>query len=382
MFSEQDYTYMAKAIQLASTPIFSPHPNPRVGCVIVKADRVIGQGFHAYSGGPHAEVNALNNATDSVKGATVYVTLEPCSHHGKTPPCADALINADVKRVVIAMLDPNPVVSGNGVARLKEAGIEVVSGLLLQQSEQLNRGFIKRMKVGMPWVRTKIAMSIDGRTAMANGESQWITGSEARHDVQRLRAQSDAILTGTGTVLADNPRMNVRDIEDCTGKFRQPLRIVIDGQLKSDAKAAIFNQSGESWIATLSDVGAQQFPDNVIVKSYSEKSEHVDLTEVLTDLAANEINEVHVEAGAVLNGVLLAENLIDELVVYMAPTIMGDMARGLFHLPQLNEMKDRLYFTTTDVRCVGNDIRLSFKPNYNPSEILNNCGTQDKCLQE
>jgi len=364
MFSEQDYMFMAKAIQLASTPIFSPHPNPRVGCVIVKANRIIGQGFHAYAGGPHAEVNALNDASENVNDATAYVTLEPCCHYGKTPPCVDALIQAEVKRVVIAMLDPNPLVAGNGVTGLKEAGIEVETGLLGQQAEQLNRGFIKRMKLGTPWVRSKIAMSIDARTAMANGESQWITGSEARQDVQYFRAQADAILTGSATVLADNPRMTVRDIDDRAGKSRQPLRVVIDGQLKSDAKATIFNQSGESWIATLSDVGVQRFPDNVIVKSYSEKSEHVDLTEVLTDLAANEINEVHVEAGAVLNGVLLTEKLIDELVVYMAPTIMGDMARGLFHLPQLNEMKDRIQFTTTDVRCVGKDIRLTFKPNY------------------
>jgi len=367
MLSEQDYTFMAKAIQLASTPIFSPHPNPRVGCVIVKAGKIVGQGFHAYAGGHHAEVNALNNAVDgvdSLKCATVYVTLEPCSHHGKTPPCADALINAKVKRVVIGMLDPNPIVSGSGVTRLKEAGIEVDVGLLQLQAELLNRGFIKRMKFGMPWVRTKIAMSLDGRTAMANGESQWITGAEARQDVQRLRAQSDAILTGSRTVLADDPQMTVRDIDDGAGKFRQPLRVVVDGQLKTDGTASIFNQSGKTWITTLQNDLAKHFPDNVAVKSYAEKSGYVDLTEVLADLAANEVNEVHVEAGAVLNGVLLAEKLIDELVVYMAPVVMGDMARGLFHLPHLHEMKDRIHFSTNDVRCVGKDIRLIFKPSY------------------
>jgi len=380
MFSECDYQFMAKAIKLAETPVFSPHPNPRVGCVIVtfhkENGQIVGEGFHEFAGGPHAEVNALNDAAErkmDVMGATAYVTLEPCSHHGKTPPCADTLIRAGITRIVIAMLDPNPLVAGTGKAKLENAGIRVDSGLLKAEAESLNKGFIKRMKFGLPWVRSKIAMSLDGRTAMASGESQWITGSEARKDVQRLRVKSDAILTGSGTVLADDPKMTVRDIEELaaesTETMRQPLRVIVDRQLKTRATAAILNQPGDSWIATTqarkqANGESEKFSEKVTVKTYREKASHVDLAELLADLAANQINEVHVEAGAVLNGVLLDEKLIDELVVYMAPTVMGDSARGLFHLPQLQEMSERFHFSTNDVRCVGNDIRLSLTPRY------------------
>lgn len=368
MFSEQDYHFMAKAVQLAKTPLFSPHPNPRVGCVIVKNGVLIGQGYHAYAGGPHAEANALSSALTSVSGdvkdATVYVTLEPCSHHGKTPPCADALVNAGVKRVVIAMVDPNPKVSGQGVERLRSAGVAVETGLMEAQAALLNRGFIKRMKQGLPWVRSKIAISLDGRTAMANGESQWITSQQARADVQKLRARSDAILTGVGTVLADNPRLTVRDLDDARGKLRQPLRVVVDSQLRIHEQAKILQESGETWIATINREMNKSFPANATVQQFSNKGGTVDLNELLSRLAAHEISEVHVEAGSQLNGCLLSEQLIDELIVYMAPVVMGDTARGMFHLPNLKQMQDRVHFSIADFRMVGQDVRVTFTPQY------------------
>lgn len=355
---------MARAIQLAEKPIFSPHPNPRVGCVIFKDGFILGEGFHAFAGGPHAEVNALNSLSGSAEGATAYVTLEPCCYHGKTPPCVEALIAAKVKRVVVAMLDPNPKVSGKGISLLHEAGIEVESGLLQEQAEKLNVGFIKRMKFSKPWVRTKIAMSFDGRTAMLSGESQWITGPDARQNVQLLRARADAILTGSGTVLVDNPKMTVRGIEDSNGKARQPLRVIVDSERKLDRGLEIFQQTGQCLLAVLSSSSKDNFSSNVTVKCYSEKAGHVDLNELLDDLASREINEVHVEAGSRLNGALLSSGLIDEIVVYVAPTIMGSEAKGLFDLPGLSEMKDRVQLSIVDTRIVGRDICFKLRPEY------------------
>ncbi len=360
--SKHIHLFMSRAIQLAEESIFSPHPNPRVGCVITRNEVVVGEGFHAYAGGPHAEVNALAQAGGVAEGATVYVTLEPCCFHGRTPPCVDALIKARVAKVVIAMLDPNPKVSGQGIVLLQQAGIEVISGVMTKQAEALNKGFIQRMTLGRPWVRCKMAMSLDGRTAMADGESQWITGEPARQDVQRYRAKSDAILTGIGTVLTDNPRMTVRD-EYGTESTRQPLRVIVDSKLKADATLRIFQAPGAVLIGTLLDSTAT-YPENTTVKQFPAQTSGVDLSVLLQYLARQEINEVQVEAGAKLCGTLLQAHLIDELIIYMAPSIMGNGARGLFELPTLKRMKDKITLRCLDVRQVGEDFRFTLQPEY------------------
>ena len=341
---QTDIFYMARAIQLAKKGMYTSSPNPYVGCVIVKDNQTIAEGFTQVAGQAHAEVHALKNATQSVANATAYVTLEPCSHTGKTPPCADALIKAGISRVVIAMLDPNPKVSGNGVKKLSDAGIEVIVGVLEEQARTLNRGFFKRMEKGLPFVRIKMAMSLDGKTAMASGESQWITGSEARYDVQRLRAQADAILTGSGTVLDDDPSLNVRikprDIslenKEIT-ELKQPLRVVLDSDLKINKSAKMLGLSGKTLIYTCN-------PDSPKIQQLNQKNTEVKvlaetkivLNQVLEDLAQREINEIHVEAGATLCGALLEAQCVDEIVIYMAPTILGGDAKSLFNLPQLN----------------------------------------------
>jgi diaminohydroxyphosphoribosylaminopyrimidine deaminase/5-amino-6-(5-phosphoribosylamino)uracil reductase len=372
---KQDFTFMARAIQLAKKGQYTTHPNPRVGCVIVKDDKIIGEGYHQKAGQPHAEINALQDIQNAEpNGATAYVTLEPCSHTGKTPPCANALIDAEISRVVIAMQDPNPQVSGQGIQRLRDAGIIVEIGILEEQARALNTGFIKRMEHGLPWVRIKLAMSLDGRTAMASGESQWITGSAAREDVQRLRAKADAILTGSGTVLEDDPSLNVRISSDELGlnsqlgmglEYQQPLRVVLDSKLRISTQAKMLSLDGKTRIYTcadeneksqaLSNAGAEI----VVLKSDNNK---LPLKTVLQDLAKQQINEIHVEAGATLCGALLQENLVDEIVIYMAPTIMGSNARGLFNLPELELMKDKLDLKIQDIRAVGDDWRLSILP--------------------
>ena len=359
----RDLERMSRAIQLAEKPVFSPHPNPRVGCVIVNNGQIIGEGFHEYAGGPHAEINALSQTGEQARDSTVYVSLEPCCFHGRTPPCVDALIKAQVKKVFIAMLDPNPKVAGKGVALLEDAGIEVETGLLVEQALALNKGFIQRMTKGRPWVRCKIAMSLDGRTAMANGESQWITGKAARQDVQVLRAKCDAILTGIGTVLADNPRMTVRNITAEHSKLRQPLRVVVDSQLKVKPGMNICQEPGDVFVATLSE-DEVHCGDNISIKKIQASTSGVDLLSLLEELAKQEINEVQVEAGATLNGTLLREGLIDELVIYMANSIMGDSARGLFALPELQSMKDKIKFSCQDIRQVGEDFRFTLQPEY------------------
>jgi len=357
-----EYSAMSRAIQLAEKPVFSPHPNPRVGCVITRDQTIVGEGFHAYAGGPHAEITALAQAGDFANGATVYVTLEPCCFHGRTPPCVDALIRARVAKVIIAMLDPNPKVSGQGVALLQQAGIDVISGVMKKEAEALNKGFIQRMTLGRPWVRCKMAMSLDGRTAMADGESQWITGEPARQDVQRYRAKSDAILTGIGTVLADNPRMTVRD-EHGIETTRQPLRVIVDSELKADAALRIFQASGAVLIGTLRDLTAN-YPENTTVKQFPTEASGVNLSALLHYLASQEINEVQVEAGAKLCGTLLQAQLIDELIIYMAPSILGDSARGLFALPALQRMQDKITLRCLDVRQIGQDFRFTLQPEY------------------
>jgi len=354
--------YMARAIQIAQKPAFSPHPNPRVGCVIVNNNHIVGEGYHEYAGGPHAEVNALSQAGNLANGAIAYVSLEPCCFHGRTPPCVDALIKAKVKKVFIAMLDPNPKVMGKGVSLLEQAGIEVESGLLAEQAKDLNKGFIQRMTKGRPWVRCKIAMSFDGRTAMANGESQWISGQAARQDVQRYRAKSDAILTGVGTVLADNPRMTVRGIE-VENIVNQPLRVVVDSQLKVKPDLKIFHEPGNVLVATLTDQKGN-YEENVNVEKFPESDSGVDLSLLLEFLAKQEINEVQVEAGAKLNGALLREELIDEIVIYMANSIMGDSARALFSLPGLTSMDNKIELSCLDFRKVGENFRFTMQPVY------------------
>ena len=351
---------MQRALRLAQKGLYNTDPNPRVGCVLVKEGSIVGEGWHQKAGQPHAEILALRQAGDNAKNATAYVTLEPCSHTGKTPPCAEALIKASVSRVVVAMQDPNPLVAGQGLKRLQENGIEVESGLMETQARALNPGFIKRMETGLPYVRVKMAMSLDGRTAMASGESQWITGDAARHDVQLLRARSSAVLTGIGTVLSDDPSMNVRlSAQDLNvDEIRQPLRVVLDSELRFPVKAKIAEVEGDVLIMTTSENAV----DNTV--QVAEKDGHVDLKAALKYLAEKEINEVHVEAGAILSGAFLQQQLVDEIVVYMAPHIMGDEARGLFSLPGLSKMKDRISLDIQDVRMLGKDIRITAKPVY------------------
>jgi len=359
---------MAHAIRLAARGIYTTHPNPNVGCVIVNGDAVIGTGWHRQAGGPHAEVFALQAAGAKARGADVFLSLEPCSHQGRTPPCADALVKAGVKRVVVAMQDPNPLVAGRGLARLRAAGILVETGLLEVQAQALNPGFIARMQQARPWVRLKLACSLDGRTAMASGESRWITGHAARRDVQRLRARSSAIVTGIGTVLADDPSMNVRlsaaDLH-AVEPLRQPLRVVLDTQLRMPAQAKMLSLPGSTLVVTgvtdtarwqaLQQAGAE-------VVSVETSRERLVPQAVVRLLAEREINELLLECGPTLAGAFLRAGLVDELVVYMAPHIMGDAARGLFHLPGLEQMQDRIGLEWLDVRQVGHALRLTARP--------------------
>jgi diaminohydroxyphosphoribosylaminopyrimidine deaminase/5-amino-6-(5-phosphoribosylamino)uracil reductase len=361
--------YMAYAIQLAHQGIYTTHPNPRVGCVIVKNNTIISKGYHQRTGQSHAEIVALNNAPVDVKGATAYVTLEPCSHTGRTPPCAKSLITAGISKVVIAMQDPNPLVAGNGIKKLRNAGIEVIVGILEQQAQALNQGFIKRMQQGLPWVRIKMAMSLDGRTAMASGESQWITAPDARQDVQRYRASADAILTGKGTLLADDPSLNVRLTADelgIEGEVRQPVRVVLDEGLHISEQAKLLSLAGETWVYTrLAASPKQQALEQKgakVIQVAANKDNNLQLEAVLKDLAQREINEVHVEAGQILTGALLAQGLVDELVIYMAPVLMGSDAKGLFCLPALQAMQDKIHLQIKDIRAIGQDWRIIATP--------------------
>lgn len=364
MTAAQDAFYMARAIQLAKLGRYTTAPNPNVGCVLVKDGQIIGEGWHKRAGQGHAEVEALKTVANA-HGATAYVTLEPCSHHGKTPPCCDALINAGVRRVVAAMQDPNPLVAGQGLARLQAAGIEVVCGVLAEDAHVLNRGFIKRMTEGRPFVRSKLAMSLDGRTAMASGESQWITSAESRADVQRLRAESSAILTGIGTVLADDPSLTAR-VDD---EVLQPVRVILDSQLNTPVTAKMATLQGRSIILTCStDTDKQHRLQQAGFEIYglSEAQGRLDLSTVMPFLASLQINDVLVEAGAVLNGALLQHDLIDETIIYMASCVLGDQGRGLFHLPVLQTMADKKTLKLRDVRQVGADLKLTLTAAHSP----------------
>lgn len=347
-----DVKYMTRALQLAEQGLWTTDPNPRVGCVIVKDGEVVGEGWHHKAGEPHAEINALNMAKEKAKNSTVYVTLEPCCHFGRTPPCSQALILAGVSRVVVAMVDPNPKVAGQGLAQLQAAGIETESGVLQEQAETLNIGFIKRMREKLPFVRLKLAMSLDGRTAMKNGESQWITSSDARADVQRWRARSSAILTGINTILADDPALTVR----LPNIPHQPLRVVLDTQLRISPHAKIFKENGRNLILT-SKKTSSIFP-NTEIKQIPLKDNRLNLLEVCKTLAEHEVNELFVECGATLAGAFISEKLVDELILYVAPTFLGDQARGLLQLPQLIHLQDRINFQIKEIRHIGQDLRL------------------------
>lgn len=360
MSAERDAFYMARAINLAKKGRYTTDPNPRVGCVLVRDNVVIGEGWHVKAGQGHAEVEALKNLPDA-KGATAYVTLEPCSHHGRTPPCCDTLIKAGVSRVVAAMQDPNPQVSGSGLEKLKAAGIEVCCGVLQEDALALNRGFIKRMTDNRPFVRSKLAMSLDGRTAMASGESKWITSGEARADVHRLRAESSAILTGINTVVADDPALNARVEDDVL----QPVRVVLDTHLNMPVTAQLAKMPGRSLILTCAQNEQKQSAlgqAGFEVYQLPDKNGRLDLHAVMDFLAGQQINELLVEAGSVLNGALLAEGLIDEYVIYMAPCILGDQGRGLFNLPDLQQMADKKQLKLRDVRQIGPDLKLTYTP--------------------
>ena len=364
-FNASDHQFMARALQLAKRGVATTHPNPRVGCIIVKNNEVIAEGWHEKAGLAHAEIVALKQAGEKARGATAYVTLEPCSHYGRTPPCADALVESGISEIIIAMQDPNPLVAGRGVQKLTEAGIRVRSGLLQNEAMELNRGFVKRMTSGLPWVTVKLGASLDGRTAMESGESQWITGPQARADVQRLRAASSAILTGSGTVLADDPSLTVR----LEGESRQPLRVVLDSYLSIPDSAKIFNDGQPLLIATATDEQDTRYQQiktkGVDIRSFPSTTDRVDASSLLKCLAQEyACNDVLVEAGSVVCGNLLANRLVDEIVLYLAPVIMGSSAKGLFDLPGLDTMAQRIHMSVKDIRAVGQDWRITVQPDY------------------
>ena len=360
MFSAIDHEFMAQALRLAEKGLYTTTPNPRVGCVIVRDGKVVGSGWHRRAGESHAEILALAQAGDLARGATVYVTLEPCSHHGRTPPCAEALIKAGVGRVVVAMVDPNPQVAGEGLAQLQQAGIRTDIGLLEKEAHQLNLGFVSRMTCGRPWLRLKIAASLDGKTALNNGVSQWITGADARRDAHRLRARSCAVLTGIGTVLADDPMLNVREVETT----RQPLRVVVDSGLRMPPTAKMLLEE-EILVVTASNDPARagrlrEAGAEVLVLPPLDG--RVDLARMLDELGRRGLNEITVEAGRSLNGALLRQGLVDEFVIYFAPLLLGDRARGMFDLPELIGMDERRELRIAEVAMVGRDVRIRALP--------------------
>ena len=361
-----DAHYMARAIELARKGLYTTHPNPRVGCVIVRDGQIVGEGWHVRAGEPHAEVHALRAAGALARGATAYVTLEPCSHHGRTPPCAEGLVNAGVARVVAAMQDPNPEVAGRGLKRLADAGIEVRCGVLEAQARALNQGFLKRMEHGLPFVRVKLAMSLDGRTAMASGESQWITGPAARSAVQRLRAQASVVITGADTVLADGARLTVRadelglDAEQTAQAMsRAPLRVLIDGRLRVPLDAPFF-KAGPALVATCVPP-AEQYrtgPECLVIPG---ENGQIDLRQLLLALAARDVNEVLVEAGPRLAGAFAEQGLVDEYQIFIAAKFLGSTARPLLELP-LTRMSEASELKIIEMRAVGDDWRVTAIP--------------------
>lgn len=361
-FTAFDYKCMATALQLARRGLDTTHPNPRVGCVIARDGQVVGSGWHKKTGEAHAEIYALGEAGDKAAGGTAYVTLEPCSHVGRTPPCVDALINAKVARVIFAIEDPNPEINGNGRSRLQQAGIEVQGGLMAAEASELNCGFLKRMRQRRPWVRVKFAQSMDGHISLSNGQSQWISGPASRADVQKWRARSDVILTGIGTLLADDPSLNVR----ATGAARQPARVIVDSSWRTPADARLLSLPGEVIIAGLEDrpVPVALAGSTAECMALPALNGRVDMQILLNKLAARGFNEVQVEAGAGLCGTLMQERLVDELLIYQAPVVLGGGAISPFMLPRLDNMDDRVHLEWVDSRRIGNDLRLRLKPVY------------------
>ena len=365
-FSADDHAYMAQALRLAELGAYTTKPNPRVGCVLVNDGAVVGSGWHQRAGGPHAEVFALREAGARARGATAYVTLEPCAHHGRTPPCADALIDAGVARVVAACEDPFPAVSGGGLARLRAAGIAVDGGLLREAARELNRGFMSRFERGRPWVRVKLAQSLDGRTALHDGQSQWITGAAARADVQRWRARSAAILTAAGTARADNPRLTVR-LDDARA-FVAPLRVVVDARLDALAPDCHLLDGAAPTLVVHGETTAMPSPRaGVEYLALPLRDTRIDPDALLAALAARGIDEVQVEAGPVFAGALFAAGLVDELLLYVAPLLLGDAGLPLLALPRLSDMSARWSLRVVDRRQVGDDERLLLRPIANPA---------------
>lgn len=359
-FSEFDRECMATALQLAVGGLYTTDPNPRVGCVIADDRAIVGRGWHERAGGPHAEIAALRDAGRPVRGLTAYVTLEPCSHHGRTPPCVDALLEAGLARVVIASLDPNPRVNGSGLDRLRAGGVRVEAGLLAGEAETLNCGFFSRMRTGRPWVRVKSAISLDGRTALPSGESKWISNAESRADVQQWRARSSAILTGIGTVLADNPRMTAR----LEGPVLQPLRVVADSRWRTPPDSRILEGAEPAVVAgdrrrevpaALADRGIEALPLTAVEGG-------IDLRELLETLAAREVNEVQVEAGGRLCGALLEGGLVDEVLIYQAPVLLGEGGPGPFRLGPLESMARRTHFNLLETARFGDNLRIRLQP--------------------
>lgn len=359
-FTADDYRLMAHALQLAERGLWTTSPNPRVGCVLARDREIVGEGWHEKAGQAHAEVHALRAAGELARGATAYVTLEPCSHTGRTPPCVEALIAAGVTRVVAAMSDPNPLVAGKGLAMLRAAGIATSSGLLENEAGELNMGFISRMTRGRPWLRLKAAASLDGKTALNNGLSQWITGPDARRDGHRWRARACAILTGFGTVRDDDPSLTVRDVETT----RQPWRVIVDSRLETPVTAKILIGGKVLIAAALDDPKKAEIlrSTGAEVVFLPNPKGKVDLSKLMLELGRRGINELHVEAGSKLNGSLLREGLVDEFLFYFAPCLIGDDANGLFGLPALTTLADKQVLQVRDVRQIGPDIRLIARP--------------------
>jgi diaminohydroxyphosphoribosylaminopyrimidine deaminase/5-amino-6-(5-phosphoribosylamino)uracil reductase len=355
MYSRRDHEYMARALKLAERGLYTTTPNPRVGCVIERGGEVVGEGWHEAAGKPHAEVNALKQAGDRARGATAFVTLEPCSHHGRTPPCTDALIRAGIVRVVAAMQDPNPEVAGSGFARLQTSGVEVNQGALEDEARELNIGFVSRMTRARPWVRLKVAASLDGRTALANGRSQWITGEAARADGHHWRARACAVLTGIGTLRDDDPQLNVRLVETP----RQPLKVLIDSRLEAPPGSKLF-QGGKTLIFAgdeneRADLLRATGAEIVVLPNAHGK---VELPAMLEELAKRGVNELHVEAGHRLNGSLLSEGCVDELLVYLAPSVIGSTGQGMFQLPEIAGLSQQKHLSIAEVARIGDDVRI------------------------
>jgi diaminohydroxyphosphoribosylaminopyrimidine deaminase/5-amino-6-(5-phosphoribosylamino)uracil reductase len=358
MFSPADYAFMSHALRLAEKGLYSTTPNPRVGCVITQNEQIVGSGWHERAGQPHAEINALRVAAVAARGATAYITLEPCAHHGRTPPCTDALIGAGIAKVIIAMEDPNPIVSGRGCAVLQQAGIEVQTGLLQMDAQALNIGFVNRMIHQKPWIRIKTAASLDGKTALNNGISQWITGKAARRDGHQWRARSCAILTGIGTIKSDNPQLTVRHVETS----RQPKKIIVDSHLDIPLDAKLLQSEEKIFIFTANDEALEKktvlSKMGVQVIVLPEAKGRVDLKRMMIMLANLGMNEVLVEAGCGLNGALVNAGLVDELIIFLAPHLLGDSAQGMFKLPELISLDQKKGLRIRDLRMIGQDIRV------------------------